>query len=385
MSDPLDWIEAEAAARSERGLTRTLHPHGPAAPGRFTREDRTVVNFGSNDYLGLAADRRLATAAGAAAERYGWGAGASPLVAGWTECHQALVETLARFEQTEAAALFASGYAANLGTIPALVGPGDVIYSDRLNHASMIDGARLSRATVRIYPHNEVSQLAALAASERGDFRRALIVTEGLFSMDGDLASLADLAALADRFDAILMVDEAHATGVLGPGGRGAAAACGADARVNVRVGTLSKAFGSLGGFVAGSKRLVEHLVNHARPLIYSTALPPPAAAAAQAAIEIAQSENVRRERVLARGSQLLRGLVAAGFEIGPTAGPIVPVVVGAPGAAVALAAKLLSRGFLVPAIRPPSVPDDTARLRISLTAVHSESEVERLIEVLAT
>ena len=221
-ADPLAWIAAEAADWSSRGLARTLVPRRATSHGRLAQSGRSLINFGSNDYLGLAADPRVVAAARGAAEAFGWGAGASPLVTGWTEAHDELAEALARFERAEAAVLFPTGYAANLGTIAALVGRDDAVYSDRLNHACLIDGARLSRATVRVYPHNDTGELEAILSRDRGRFRRGLIVTDGVFSMDGDLAPLADLADLADRFGVALLVDEAHGTGVFGPDGRGA-------------------------------------------------------------------------------------------------------------------------------------------------------------------
>jgi 8-amino-7-oxononanoate synthase len=380
MSDPLAWIDDESALRSARGLTRRLLAHGAVAPGRFERFGRTFLNFGSNDYLGLAADPRLADAARRAAQAYGWGAGSSPLVAGWTDAHQELVEALAAFEGTEAALLFPTGFAANLGAITALVSKPDVVYSDRLNHACLIDGARLSGATVRVYPHNDAAHLAAILENDHGRFRRSLIVTDGVFSMDGDLAPLADLAALAERFDAMLLVDEAHGTGVFGPDGRGAASACGVAERVHVRVGTLSKALGSVGGFVAGSRRLVEWLVNHARTQIYSTALPPAAAAAAREALAIIRAEPWRRERVHALAEHLRRALTGAGLDVGRSAGPIVSVLVGEPERTMALSEQLLAKGLFVPAIRPPTVPDGTARLRISLSAAHTDADLDALI-----
>lgn len=385
MSDPLDWIDAEAAARAARGLTRRLVAHDRVRPGRFERDGRWLVDFGSNDYLGLAADPRLAEAARAAAEAYGWGAGASPLVTGWTAAHQALVEALADFEGTEAAVLFPTGFAANLGTVAALVGKADAVYSDRLNHACLIDGARLSGAAVRVYPHNDAARLGARLARDRGRFRRSLIVTDGVFSMDGDLAPLADLADLAERFGAVLLVDEAHGTGVFGPDGRGAASACGVAGRVHVRVGTLSKALGSLGGFVAGPRRLTDHLVNHARTQIYSTALPPAAAAAARAALEIAAAEPWRRRRVHDLADRLRRALAGAGVDVGGSAGPIVPVVLGEPAAALACSERLLRAGLFTPAIRPPTVPAGTARLRVSLSAAHTDADLDALVAALTS
>jgi 8-amino-7-oxononanoate synthase len=383
MNDPLAWIDGESAAWAARGLTRRLVPHGGGPAGRLTRDGRPLVTFGSNDYLGLAADPRLACAAAEAAGALGWGAGASPLVAGWTDAHHALADDLAAFERAEAAVVFPTGYAANLGTIPALVGSGDAIYSDALNHACLIDGCRLSRATVRVYRHADATHLAELLESDRGRFRRSLIVTDGVFSMDGALAPLAELADLADRHGAMLMVDEAHGTGVFGRDGRGAASACGVADRVAVRVGTLSKALGSLGGFVAGSARLVDWLVNHARPLIFSTALPPAAAAAAREALAIVQAEPWRRDRVHALADRLRTGLTAAGLSVRPSPGPIVPVVLGEPGRAVETAARLREAGFDAPAIRPPTVPEGTSRLRICLSAAHTEQDVDDLIRAL--
>jgi 8-amino-7-oxononanoate synthase len=384
MSDPLAWIDDEAAAWEARGLTRRLVPHGGAGPGRFTRDGRVLVDFGSNDYLGLAADPRLARAATDAAEVYGWGAGASPLITGWTEVHQQLADALAEFEGAEAAAIFPTGFAANLGTIPALVGPGDLVYSDRLNHASLIDGCRQSRAEVRVYPHADAHRLGHLLAEDRGRFRRALIVTDGVFSMDGDLAPLAELADLAERFGAMLMVDEAHGTAVFGPDGRGAGSVCGVAERIPIKVGTLSKALGSLGGFVAGSRSLIAWLVNHARPLIFSTALPPPAAAAALEAVTIAESEPWRRERVQMLGRRLGSALAELGYRVGTSPGPIVPVVVGTPDRAIRLASRLFDAGLFAPAIRPPTVPEGTSRIRITLSAAHSDDDVKRLIGVMA-
>ncbi|MBX6312017.1 MAG: 8-amino-7-oxononanoate synthase [Isosphaeraceae bacterium] len=384
IEDALAWIDAEAAERRRRGLQRRLVPRGPAIPGRLIGQDgRSLLNLASNDYLGLAADPRLIAAATRAAERFGWGAGASPLVSGWREPHEELAEALADFERTEAAVLFPSGFAANLGTIAALVGSGDAVYADRLNHACLIEGVKLAGAALRVYPHKDAGRLELILRRDRGRYRRALIATDGVFSMDGDLAPLADLADLADRFGAMLLVDEAHGTGVFGPEGRGAASECGVAERVHIRVGTLSKALGSLGGFVAGSRRLIDHLIHRAPTLIYSTALPAAAAAAACEALAIAQAEPWRRARVRALGESLRRSLVTLGLDVIPSVGPIVPVRLGAPERAVAWADRLRDRGFLVPAIRPPTVPQGTSRLRISLTAAHTEEDLASLVQAL--
>ncbi len=383
VGDPLAWIDDEAARWERQGLTRRLVVRGPARPGRLERGGRSLVNFGANDYLGLASDPRVIAAGCAAAETFGWGAGASPLVTGWSAVHHELAEALARFERTEAAVLFSSGFAANLGTIAALVGSGDAVYVDRLDHACLIDGARLSGARLRVYPHADADRLEEILARERARSRRVLIATESVFSMDGDLAPLDRLADLADRFDAMLLVDEAHGTGVFGPDGRGAASEWGVAGRIPVRVGTLSKALGSIGGFVAGSRRLIDRLINHARPLIYSTGLPPAAAASARVALRIAEDEPWRRERVFSLGDSLRHFLTAAGFEVRPSSGPIVPVLLGDPERAIALADRLRGRGFIVPAIRPPTVPMGTARLRISLSAAHRDADVADLIAAL--
>jgi 8-amino-7-oxononanoate synthase len=381
MPDPLAWIDNEAASWCERGLNRRLATLAGSGPGRVIRDGRTLVNFASNDYLGLASDPRVIEAASEAARHHGWGSGASPLVSGWLEPHENLASALAEFEGVEAVALFPSGFAANLGAITALVGPDDAVYLDRLDHACLVDGARLSRAKLRVYSHHDVNRLESILSRDRGKFRRSLIATDGVFSMDGDLAPLADLADLADRFGAILLVDEAHGTGVFGPGGRGASEACGVHGRVDVLVGTLSKALGSIGGFVAGSRRLVDWLINLARPLIYSTSLPAPAASAANRALEILQGEPWRRQKLF----ELSKRLGAKRPEISSGgAGPILPWVVGSPERAIELSAKLLERGFLIPAIRPPTVPSGTARLRISLSAAHDSADVDRLIVALA-
>jgi len=383
MIDPLGWIDAEAADRARQGLARSLAPLGRATPGRVERDGRSLVNFASNDYLGLAADPRVIAAAREAADAYGWGSGASPLVAGWRDPHEALARDLAGFERAEAVALFPTGYAANLGTIAALVGPGDAVYLDRLDHACLIDGARLSGARLRPYPHGDAARLAAILARDRGRFRRSLIATDGVFSMDGDLAPLAALADLAEEAGAMLLVDEAHGTGVSGPDGRGACAACGVADRVPIRVGTLSKALGSLGGFVAGPRRLVDHLLARARPLLFSTSLPPAAAAAARAALAISRAEPWRRDRARALGDRLRAALSALGYAIPPSAGPIVPVLLGTPDRATDRSAALREAGFLVPGIRPPTVPEGTSRLRISVTAAHSDADVDGLIHAM--
>jgi 8-amino-7-oxononanoate synthase len=346
-------------------------------------DGRQLVNFGSNDYLALAADPRLAAAAAEACLEEGTGAGASPLVTGRAAAHERLEGELAAFEGAERAVVFPSGYAANAGTIAALAGRGDAIYADQKNHASLIDGCRLSRSEVHVYPHADWRTLAD--ALRQGDaYRRRLIVTESLFSMDGDLAPLVELADLAERFDCMLLVDEAHATGVFGACGRGVAEELGVEHRVDVRIGTLSKALGCAGGFVAGSERLARWLVNRARTYVFSTALPPATCAAAIAALAIVREEPRRRIALAERSADLRGQLRAQGWQIGRSAGQIIPLVVGEAGRATRLSRQLAAQGLLVPAIRPPSVPEGESLVRISLTCAHTDSMVEQLSSALA-
>jgi 8-amino-7-oxononanoate synthase len=380
--DPLAWMDQELAALEREGLRRRLTVRQSRQLARVTIEGRELINFGSNDYLGLAADPRLSAAASEAARREGWGSGASPLICGRGRVHADLEERLAAFEATEAALVFASGFAANAGAIAALVGPGDVVYTDRKNHASLLDGCRLSRADVRAYAHGDWQRLETLLAKAH-KYRRRLIATDSLFSMDGDLAPLAELADVAERHDAMLLIDEAHGTGVFGRRGRGVAEHLGVEDRIAVRVGTLSKALGSVGGFVAGSRSLIDWLVNRARPYVFSTAAPAATAAASSAALEIVENEPHRRQRLLDRAERLRNDLVELGWNVGRSASQIVPIIVGEPDLAVSLAASLRERGLFVPAIRPPTVPEGEACLRISLTFGHDDEAVARLIEAL--
>lgn len=381
---PLDWIDAALSGLEEQGLRRRRPERAGPQVVRAVIDGQELINFGSNDYLGLAGDPRLAEAVRQAAAREGWGSGASPLLGGLGESHRRLEAGLAEFEGTEAALVFPSGFAANCGTVAALVGPGDVVYSDRKNHASLLDGCRLSRADFRVYPHNDFARLDRMLARPSKHGRR-LIVTDGLFSMDGDLAPLGELVGVAERHGAMLLVDEAHATGVFGPRGRGVAEQLGVDGRVPVRVGTLSKALGCAGGFVAGSRRLVEWLVNRARPYVFSTAMPAAAAAAALAALEVVEHEPERRQDLLARAAALRDALKQRGWNTGCSASQIIPIVVGRPERAVELSGQLRDRGLYVPAIRPPTVPEGEACLRVSLTRAHTPEMIERLVTALGS
>ncbi len=379
LTPELGWIDDELATIDRRALRRRLLERTGLQGPEVVLDGQPTLNFGSNDYLNLAADPRLALAAANAARSEGVGSGASPLICGRSGSHAELERTLAEFEGTEAALVFPSGFAANSGIVGALAGPGDVVLADRKSHASLLDGCRLSRADFRVFPHNDANRLDTLLR-KGASARRRLVVTDGLFSMDGDLAPLADLADVCRRHEAMLLVDEAHATGVFGPLGRGASEHAGVEGLVGVRVGTLSKALGCAGGFVAGTRPLIEWLVNRARPYVFSTAMPAPVAAAARTAVEIVRAEPEPRRRLLARAEVLRRRLIDVGWNVGASSSQIIPVVVGDPARAVAFAARLREQGLFVPAVRPPTVPDGQSCLRISLTTGHDDAMIDRLL-----
>ncbi|HID22095.1 MAG TPA: 8-amino-7-oxononanoate synthase [Planctomycetaceae bacterium] len=383
MASPLPWVAEKLEELRRQHLLRARRTVTPLPDGWCLVDGRRLRNFASNDYLNLAHDERLHAAARETLDRAGVGARASALVSGRTDWHQRLEQRLARFEGQPAALLFPTGYAANLGTISALVEPDDVIFCDRFNHASLVDGCRLSGARLRVYRHTRLETLRR--ALQKCTARRRWIVTDTVFSMDGDWAPLPELCELSERYEAPLIIDEAHATGVLGPSGRGVAEWQGVEDRVAVRVGTLSKAVGCLGGFVSGSRELVDWLWNRARTQVYSTALPPSVCAAACRAIDIIEEEPERRERLLAASAEFRRRLNAAGIETIPSAaGPIVPVLLHQPDRATHVATELERRGFFVAAIRPPTVPQGTSRLRITLTAAHSRDDLQQLADTLA-
>jgi 8-amino-7-oxononanoate synthase len=351
-------------------------------------DEAKLLNFAANDYLGLSRHPALLEAARRATAERGAGAGASRLVTGTDSAVLAFEEELAAWKEKEAALVFGSGYAAALGTIPALAGRGDTVILDKLAHASLIDAARLSGATVRVFPHNRPEKLEALlvklsAARGRG---RLLIVTESIFSMDGDAAPLRELVELKERHGAWLLVDEAHATALYGATGAGLVAEAGLSARIEIVLGTLSKALGGVGGYIAGSRPLIDWLVNRARSFVYSTALPPGVIAAGRAAVEIARGPEGAslRARLGANIARFQAGLPAAWRKQALSASAIQPLVCGEAAAALALAAKLRERGFLIPAIRYPTVPRHAARLRITLSAAHAPGEIDALDEALA-
>ncbi|MCD6338825.1 MAG: 8-amino-7-oxononanoate synthase [Verrucomicrobia bacterium] len=365
------------------GLQRKLHPVASAQGPVVARAGRTLLNFSSNDYLGLAAHPKLRRAAIQAVTRRGAGAGASRLLSGSLDLFHKLEEALARFLRAEAALLFPSGYSANIGAIPALLSRGDCAVLDRLCHASLVDGARLSGATLRVFPHNDIGALERVLKRLRSAAtRNILIITEAVFSMDGDAAPLPELVRLKEEAGAWLMVDEAHAIGVLGPEGRGLTAAWSLEDRVEVRVATLGKALGAAGGAVCGSRRLIRWLTNKARSFIYTTGPCPAAAAAALAALEIMTSpEGTARRRALRKNILRLRKRLRRPRS----ESAIFPIFLGSNELALAAAAILEEKGVLAPAIRFPTVPRGAERLRISLTAAHSLKAIDRLAEALAS
>ena len=377
----LGWIDDELAGLEAKGLRRALEPLGSAQGPVVAVGGRELVNLCSNDYLALAGDPRIRRAAAEAAEREGAGAGASRLVAGDLPIHGRLEARLAALKGAEAALLFNSGYHANAGIPPALVGRGDAIFSDELNHASIIDGCLLSRAELVRYRHRDVGELADLLARTKA--RRRLVVTDAVFSMDGDAAPLRELAELCDRHGAMLYVDEAHAAGVLGPTGAGLAEALGVADRVDVHMGTLGKALGAFGAYVAGSRRLVDWLVSKARTFVFTTALPPAACGAALAALDVVRDEPERRARLGALTERMRVGLARLGFDVSDVVAPIFPVVLGDEARALAAARALRERGFFVRAIRPPTVPRGTSRLRVTLTAGHTDVQVDAFLDAL--
>jgi 8-amino-7-oxononanoate synthase len=383
MTGPWRWIDEELQLLDREGLRRKRREVTTLAGGRCLIGGRELLNFASNDYLDLAHDSRVIAAARAALDRAGAGATASALVCGRTPWHVELEDRLARFEGQPAAILFPTGFAANAGTIAALAGPEDTIFSERLNHASLIDGCRLSQARVQIYRHDDLTGLENVLKKSQATGRR-LIVTDSVFSMDGDLAPLPALCDLAERFGALVVIDEAHGTGVFGEHGRGVAELLGVEDRVSVRVGTLSKAVGALGGFVAGPQALIDWLWNRARTQIFSTALPPSVCAAAAAAIDIIETEPQRRKHLLQCAGEFRQQLREARIATTENSvGPIVPIVLQTPDRAMQVAGQLERQGCLVAAIRPPTVPVGTSRLRISLSSGHTSADVERLVETL--
>ncbi len=386
--DPLRWVDDQLRQLEDADLLRKLPPPLGAAGAVVEIDGAQVINFSSNDYLGLAADQRLLEAAANACYQQGLGRGASPLVSGRSELHDRLEKRLAEFFATDAALLFPTSFAANAGIIPALVDRGDAIYGDEKNHASIIDGCRLSRAHRHIYPHTDMAALEQMLAGGK-QYRRRLIVSDSLFSMDGDLAPLPQLAALAEKYDAMLMVDEAHAVGVFGARGRGVAEHFSGEdpaleQRIHIRIGTFAKALGAAGGFVYGSSALICWLANRARTYVFSTAHPAAICAAGLAALEIVDSEPDRRKTVLESACRLRNQLRQQNWKTGPSTSQIVPLQIGSPARTMQISQLLRDRGIWAPGIRPPSVPPDQSLLRLGITACHSPQMLDSLVSALS-
>lgn len=379
-----DWLDTEITALEDAGLRRHLRTVMGAPTGTINLDGRDVVLLGSNNYLGLSTHPQVIAAAVEVTQTFGTGASGSRLISGNSELYTTLETNLAEAKNTEAALVFSSGYTANTGVIPILAGEGDLILSDALNHASIIDGCRLSRATKKVYRHCDVEHLKdLLSVSTR--FRRRLIVTDGVFSMDGDIAPLPDIYDLATEYDAMLLVDDAHGFGVLGRDGSGTVAHFGLENRDIIQMGTLSKAIGALGGYIAGSRALVELLINKARGFIFTTGLPPATLAAANAALSVMRSSPDLRQRLFLHARTLKTALIDLGYTLLASDTQILPVVLGNPQRATSIADALLAEGVFAPAIRPPAVPPDTSRLRLTVMATHTEAEIQQAIDAFAT
>ncbi|MGZ4121052.1 MAG: glycine C-acetyltransferase [Actinomycetota bacterium] len=376
----LDYLKDELNKLAETGSLLTIRTLEREQNARTRFDGKDVVNLASNNYLGLAAHPRLKEAAAKAAMEFGAGSGAVRTIAGTMTLHKTLEERFAAFKDAESAILFQSGFTANAGCVAAILGPEDVIVSDQLNHASIIDGARLSRATIKVFPHKD-TEAAATLLDEASGARRRLLITDGVFSMDGDIAPLPDLVKVAEAHGAIMMIDDAHASGVLGPGGKGTVAHFGLQGRVDIQVGTLSKALGSLGGYIAGPKHLSDYLANRGRPFLFSTSHPPAVVAAALAALDVMTDEPDRIERLWANTRYFQDGLHALGFDTGASETPITPVIVGEDRAAAEFARRLWDDNVFCPAIVFPTVPRGRARVRAILTAAHTTTDLDRALE----
>src|SRR2546425_8874252 len=378
----LDYLKEQLGELERAGTA--LHPRELQAEQRArTRFDgRDVINLASNNYLGLAAHPRMKEAAARAAAEYGAGSGAVRTIAGTMSLHVELERRFAAFKGAEAALMFQSGFTANSGTVAAVLTKEDVIVSDQLNHASIIDGARLSRAEIKVFPHKDASAADALLAGSKAPGRRQLLITDGVFSMDGDIAPVPDLVEVAERHGAIMMIDDAHASGVLGPGGKGTVGHFGLDpSRVDVQVGTLSKAIGVMGGFIAGPSHLIQWLVNRGRPFLFSTSAPPAVAAACIAALDVIRDEPERIERLWSNTNLVKKGLHDLGFDTGASETPITPVMAGEETKAVELSRLLWEEGVFSPAIVFPTVAKGQARARTIVTADHTEEDLREALE----
>jgi glycine C-acetyltransferase len=383
-----DLLTEEIDNLKTSGLYRTLRTIEGAQGPRVKIDGKEVILLCSNNYLGLADHPGLKEAAVKAIEKYGVGGGASRLVSGTMRLHQELEERIARFKGTEAVLIFNSGYAANVSVIPALVGRGDTVFSDKLNHASIIDGCVLSRAEFKRYPHKDMVELERLlaAASQQSavgsDVSRKLIVTDSVFSMDGDIAPLPEIIELAQRYGAMVMVDDAHATGVLGNTGRGSLEHFGLKSDDDIiQMGTLGKALGTFGAYISGSKEVIEYLINKARGFMFSTSLPPSVLGSSIAAIDLVEGEPCLRQALWEKTWYLKKGFDSMGFDTMGSETPIIPVFVGDAGKTMEFSRRLMDEGIFVSGIRPPTVPEGKSRLRATVMATHTNNDLDRAIE----
>ena len=374
--DPLAYLTEELNGLKAQGLYRSLRILEDEQKPKTTVDHRLVVNLSSNNYLGLTTHPRLRERALEATRKYGVGTGSVRTIAGTMDIHMELERRLAEFKQTEAVVVFQSGFAANAGTVSSVLGKDDVVVSDELNHASIIDGCRLSRATIKVFPHKDVDAARKILRSLPAG-QRTLLITDGVFSMDGDLGPLPALCDLAEEFGCIMMVDDAHASGVFGKNGRGTIDHFGVHGRVDIQVGTLSKAVGVLGGYVAGSRALVDFLCHRARPFLFSTSHPPAVVAACIAAIDVLMEEPQLIDRLWENTRFFQTGLKARGFNTGASEGPIIPVIVGDGALAMKLSDQLFASGVFAQGIASPTVPAGKARVRTIVTATHTRDELQ--------
>jgi glycine C-acetyltransferase len=379
--DPLAYLDGELNTVREQGLFRPLRILDGEQAAHASIDRRSVVNLSSNNYLGFTTHPRLRERALDALGVLGVGTGSVRTIAGTMQIHMELERRLAEFKRCEAAVVFQSGFAANAGTVAALLGREDVIVSDELNHASIIDGARLSRATIKVFPHHDLAAARAIVA-ELPRSQRTLLVTDGVFSMDGDLGALPGLCNIADEFGCIMMVDDAHASGVFGAQGRGTVDHFGLHGRVDVQVGTLSKALGALGGYVAGSRSLVEFLYRRARPFLFSTSHPPSVAATCLGALDVLETEPQWMDQLWSNTRFFKAGLQAIGFDTGASESPITPVMVGDGSLAVRLSDRLFDEGVFAQGLTFPTVPRGKARVRTIVTATHTQAELQFALDV---
>jgi glycine C-acetyltransferase len=382
--DPLGYLAAELQTLRDDGLYRSIRVLAGEQAPVATIDGRSVVNLSSNNYLGLTTHAALRERAREALARYGVGSGSVRTIAGTMDLHVELEQRLAAFKQTEAVVVFQSGFTANAGTVSSILTKDDIVVSDELNHASIIDGCRLSRATIKVFPHKDVEAARAILRGLPAGPRR-LLITDGVFSMDGDLAPLPDLCSLAEEFGCIMMVDDAHASGVFGRNGRGTIDHFGVHGRVDVQVGTLSKAIGVLGGYVAGSRTLIDFLCQRARPFLFSTSHPPALAAACLAALDVLRDEPELIEGLWDNTRFFKSGLAALGFDTGASESPITPVIVGDGSLAERLSQGLFDRGVFAQAIGFPTVARDRARVRTIVTATHTRRDLQTALDAFAT